>query len=80
MNSVNFSTPMVRGFDQNRKDSPAVYESGVAKKPRGRPPGKKKPVQGPKQVQGIIVYPFVKSILNFHILNCIFMLSSFVLL
>ncbi|ESW05954.1 hypothetical protein PHAVU_010G006900 [Phaseolus vulgaris] len=53
MNSVNFSTPMVRGFDQNRKDSPAVYESGVAKKPRGRPPGKKKPVQGPKQVQGI---------------------------
>lgn len=44
---------MVRGFDKKRKDSTTIYESGVAKKPHGRPHGKK------KQVQCIIVYVFV---------------------
>ncbi|KAK7364662.1 hypothetical protein VNO80_13402 [Phaseolus coccineus] len=47
MNNVNFSSPKTRIFDKKRKDSPVVVDGfAVTKKPRGRPPGTKKQVQG----------------------------------
>ncbi|KAK7382563.1 hypothetical protein VNO80_01466 [Phaseolus coccineus] len=74
INNVNSSSPMISVSDKKRKDSPTVVDGSAVAKKRGRPPGKK------KQVQGIIVYDFVKSTLNFHVVNCIFTLSSFVLI
>ncbi|KAG4403618.1 hypothetical protein GLYMA_01G153900v4 [Glycine max] len=42
----NFSTPMISVSDKKRKDTEAVNGPIVAKKPRGRPPGRKNQVQG----------------------------------
>ncbi|KAL9303233.1 hypothetical protein ACSQ67_020496 [Phaseolus vulgaris] len=47
MNTVNVSSLMVRGFDKKRKDSTTIYESGVAKKPHGRPHGINMPLPSP---------------------------------
>lgn len=68
----NFSTPMISVSDKKRKDTEAVNGPIVAKKPRGRPPGRK------NQVQGIIFCESIKYILSFHnVINCIFTLSLF---
>ncbi|KOM58078.1 hypothetical protein LR48_Vigan11g111200 [Vigna angularis] len=45
MANVNFSSPMIREFEKKRKDISTVDGSVVAKKRRGRQPGKKKQVQ-----------------------------------
>ncbi|TKY63393.1 hypothetical protein E2542_SST13264 [Spatholobus suberectus] len=46
VDTVNISTPMISVSDKKRKDTQAVDALTVAKKPRGRPPGRKIPVQG----------------------------------
>ncbi|RDX97200.1 hypothetical protein CR513_20051, partial [Mucuna pruriens] len=42
----NFSTPIINASDKKRKDSQTLNVSILAKKPRGRPPGKKNLVEG----------------------------------
>ncbi|RDX92888.1 hypothetical protein CR513_24924, partial [Mucuna pruriens] len=42
----NFSTPITNASDKKRKDNQTLNVSTVAKKPRGRPPGKKNLVEG----------------------------------
>jgi len=46
MENVSLSSPMIRVPDKKRKDTPTVYGCTVAKKPRGRPTGRKYQVQG----------------------------------
>jgi len=46
MENVSLSSPMIRLFDKKRKDTPTIDGPTVAKKPRGRPPGRKNKVKG----------------------------------
>ena len=65
MDNVSLSPPLIRVFDKKRKDTPTVDGSTVAKKPRGRPPGKKNKVQG---IQLFNVYvKYMSSIIFFNL-------------